>query len=90
MEVGIVDPTLLSPARLVVIAPRDTGHVDGVADPAAATLDVAFAAALSAVVVIGGDAYQGSGDLVAHLAELRHPCNEVCGARLGEAPAHSR
>src|ERR1700692_1211479 len=53
-------------------------------NPAAASLDVALAAALSTIVVIGGDAYQGSGDLVAHLAEFRHPCNEVCRARLGK------
>src|ERR1700754_2223457 len=31
----------------------NTGHVDGVTDPAAATLDVAFAASLSAIIVIG-------------------------------------
>src|ERR1700761_1987924 len=62
----------------------NTGHVDGVTDPAAATLDVAFAASLSAIIVIGGNAYQGRGDPVAHLAEFRHPCNKVCGARLSK------
>src|ERR1700676_2785599 len=48
------------------IIPRgcaDTGHVDGVTDPAAASLDVTFATAFSAVVVIRGDTDPGRGDL---------------------------
>ena len=67
----------------------NAGHVDGVTDPTAAALDVALAAALSTIVVIGRDAYQGSGDPVAHLAEFRHPCNEICRTRLGKT-RHTR
>ena len=66
----------------------NAGHVDGVTNPTAATLDVTFATAFSAVVVIRGDTDQGRSDLVAHLTKLRHPCNQVCRTRLRE-PRHT-
>src|ERR1700686_173097 len=46
---------------------------------------LALTASLAAIVVIGGEPDQGRGDLVADLAELRHPCDEDCGRRLREA-----
>src|ERR1700743_2984864 len=60
-------------------------HVDGVANPAATTLDVALATALSAIVVIRSKADQGRGDLVAYMAKLRHSGDEVSGGRFSEA-----
>src|SRR3984893_12524211 len=49
----------------------ETGHVEEVADPAAAALDVALALPSAAVVIVRRSPQQGGGDLVADFAEVR-------------------
>src|SRR3974390_282110 len=70
---------------IVLRGSAEARHEDGVSNPAAAALDVALAAALSAIVVVRSNAYQRRGNLIADLPELRHPCHEDCGGRFGEA-----
>src|SRR5215813_7749736 len=71
------DLRLLSPGNQAVIVGfhhrvvqrgcTDTGHVDGITNPTAATLDVTLAVSVAAVVIVRGQAYQGRGDLVTEL-----------------------
>jgi len=58
----------------------ETSHVEEIADLAASTLDVAFAPPSAAVVIVRRRAQQGRGDLVAHMAQFRHPRDKTGGS----------
>jgi hypothetical protein len=62
--------------------------VEEVADLAAPALDMAVAPPLAAIVIVRSHSQQGRGDLVAHLAEFRHCCDQAGGSDLAK-PRHA-
>src|SRR6516164_7416948 len=63
----------------------ETSHVEEIAKLAATAFDVTVAPPLAAVVVIRCNSQQRGSDLVAHLAEFRHGCDQSSGGRLAES-----
>src|SRR5260221_4146607 len=64
----------------------ETSHVEEIADPAASALDVALAPPSAAVVIVRRGPPHPAGDLVAHLAQLRHRRDQASCAHPRKSP----